>query len=72
MLTGAGAQFDTTAADGRLAFGILAAFAKFGRELIAKRTRVRLTDRAFVLKERASDDRFHFNLCALENTLDCT
>ena len=38
VLTGAGAQIDTTTANGRLAFGIFAAFAKFERELIAERT----------------------------------
>ena len=38
MLTGAGAQIDTTTANGRLAFGIFAAFAEFERELIAERT----------------------------------
>ena len=36
VLTGAGAQIDT--ANGRLAFGIFAAFAEFERELIAERT----------------------------------
>ena len=38
VLTGAGAQIDTTTANGRLAFGIFAAFAEFERELIAERT----------------------------------
>ena len=44
MLTGAGAQIDTTTANGRLAFGIFVAFAEFAefaefeRELIAERT----------------------------------
>ncbi len=38
VLAGAGAQIDTTTADGRLAFGIFAAFAEFERELIAERT----------------------------------
>ena len=37
VLTGAGAQIDTTTANGRLAFGIFAAFAEFERELIAER-----------------------------------
>ena len=32
VLTGAGAQIDTTTANGRLAFGIFAAFAEFARE----------------------------------------
>lgn len=36
VLTGAGAQIDTASADGRLAFGIFAAFAEFERELIAE------------------------------------
>ena len=38
VLTGTGAQIDTTTANGRLAFGIFAAFAEFERELIAERT----------------------------------
>lgn len=38
MLAGAGAQIDTTTANGRLAFGIFAAFAEFERELIVERT----------------------------------
>ena len=43
VLTGAGAQIDTTTANGRLAFGIFAAFAEFERELIAERTQAGLT-----------------------------
>ncbi len=43
MLTGTGAQIDTTSANGRLAFGIFAAFAEFERELIAERTHAGLT-----------------------------
>ena len=42
VLTGAGAQIDTTTANGRLAFGIFAAFAEFERDLIAERTRAGL------------------------------
>ena len=42
VLTGAGAQIDTTTANGRLAFGIFSAFAEFERELIAERTRAGL------------------------------
>ena len=38
VLAGAGPQIDTTTANGRLAFGIFAAFAEFERELIAERT----------------------------------
>jgi DNA invertase Pin-like site-specific DNA recombinase len=38
VLTGAGAQIDTTTANGRLAFGIFAAFSEYERELIAERT----------------------------------
>jgi len=38
VLAGAGAQIDTTSANGRLAFGIFAALAEFERELIAERT----------------------------------
>jgi len=43
VLTGTGAQIDTTSANGRLAFGIFAAFAEFERELIAERTHAGLT-----------------------------
>ena len=46
VLTGAGAQIDTMTANGRLAFGIFAAFAEFERELIAERIRAGLTARA--------------------------
>lgn len=42
VLTGAGAEIDTTTANGRLAFGIFAAFAEFERELIAERTQAGL------------------------------
>jgi len=42
VLAGAGAQVDTTTANGRLAFGIFAAFAEFERELIAERTQAGL------------------------------
>lgn len=42
VLAGAGAQIDTTTANGRLAFGIFAAFAEFERELIVERTRAGL------------------------------
>ena len=42
VLTGAGAQIDTSTANGRLFFGVFAAFAEFERELIAERTRAGL------------------------------
>ncbi|TNC47745.1 recombinase family protein [Rubellimicrobium rubrum] len=42
VLIGAGAQIDTTTANGRLFFGVFAAFAEFERELIAERTRAGL------------------------------
>jgi len=38
VLTGHGAQIDTTTANGRLVFGIFASLAEFERELIAERT----------------------------------
>lgn len=38
VLAGAGAQIDTTTANGRLFFGIFAALAEFEQELIAERT----------------------------------
>jgi DNA invertase Pin-like site-specific DNA recombinase len=38
VLTGQGAAIDTTTASGRLVFGIFAALAEFGRELISERT----------------------------------
>ena len=42
VLAGAGAEIDTTTANGRLVFAIFAALAEFERELIAERTRVGL------------------------------
>lgn len=39
VLTGQGANIDTTSANGRMAFGIFAALAEFERELIVERTR---------------------------------
>ena len=42
VLAGAGAEIDTTTANGRPAFGIFAALAEFERELIAERTRAGL------------------------------
>lgn len=42
VLAGAGAQVDTTTANGRLFFGIFAALAEFERELIAERTKAGL------------------------------
>jgi DNA invertase Pin-like site-specific DNA recombinase len=43
VLAGAGAQIDTTTANGRLVFGIFAALAEFEAELIRERTRAGLT-----------------------------
>jgi DNA invertase Pin-like site-specific DNA recombinase len=42
VLTGQGANINTTTSDGRLAFGIFAALAEFERELIAERTKAGL------------------------------
>ena len=42
VLSGVGAQIDTTTANGRLCFGIFAALAEFERELIVERTRAGL------------------------------
>jgi len=42
VLSGAGAEIDTTTPNGRLCFGIFAALAEFERELIAERTRAGL------------------------------
>ena len=43
VLTGTGAQIDTTTANGRLVFGIFAALAEFEAELIRERTMAGLT-----------------------------
>lgn len=42
VLTGQGAQIDTTTANGRLVFGVFAAIAEFERELIVERTKAGL------------------------------
>ena len=42
VLTGQGAEIDTTTASGKLVFGIFAALAEFERELISERTRAGL------------------------------
>ncbi len=42
VLTGAGAQIDTSTANGKLFFGIFAALAEFERELISERTKAGL------------------------------
>ena len=42
VLTGQGAQIDTTTPNGRLVFGIFAALAEFERELIIERTKAGL------------------------------
>lgn len=42
VITGHGAQIDTTTANGRLIFGIFAALSEFERELIVERTRAGL------------------------------
>ena len=42
VLTGHGAQIDTTTANGRLVFGIFASLAEFERELIVERTKAGL------------------------------
>ena len=42
VLAGAGAEIDTSTANGRLVFGIFAALAEFERELIVERTRAGL------------------------------
>lgn len=42
VLTGEGANIDTTTANGRLVFGIFAALAEFERELISERTKAGL------------------------------
>ncbi|MEQ1719024.1 MAG: recombinase family protein [Hyphomicrobium sp.] len=43
VLTGQGANIDTTTATGKLVFGIFAAFAEFERDLISERTRAGLS-----------------------------
>jgi DNA invertase Pin-like site-specific DNA recombinase len=42
VLTGQGAQIDTTTSNGRLVFGMFATLAEFERELIVERTRAGL------------------------------
>ena len=42
VLSGAGAEIDTTTANGRLFFGVFAALAEYERELISERTRAGL------------------------------
>lgn len=42
VLTGQGAQIDTTTSQGKLVFGIFAALAEFERDLISERTKVGL------------------------------
>jgi DNA invertase Pin-like site-specific DNA recombinase len=42
VLTGQGAQIDTTTAQGKLVFGIFAALAEFERDLISERTKAGL------------------------------
>ena len=48
VLTGQGAQIDTTAAAGRLVFGTFAALAEFERELIRERTLAWLTAALYI------------------------
>ncbi len=43
MLSGHGAEIDSTTASGKLVFGIFAALAEFERELISERTKAGLT-----------------------------
>ena len=53
VLTGHGAQTDTTTAAGRLVFGIFAALAEFERELVRERTLAGLTaGRTFALSRK--------------------
>jgi len=51
VLTGQGAQIDTTTAAGRLSFGIFAALAEFESELIRARARGRKGGRKFALSK---------------------
>ena len=54
VLTGHGAQIDTTTAAGRLVFGIFAALAEFERELVRERTLAGLTaGRTFALSRKS-------------------
>ena len=48
VLTGQGAQIDTTAAAGRLVFGTFSALAEFERELIRERTLAWLTAALYI------------------------
>ena len=49
VLTGKGAQIDTTTASGRMVFGIFATLAEFERDLIRERTMAGLGGRKFAL-----------------------
>ena len=57
VLTGQGAQIDTTTAAGRLVFGIFAALAEFERELIRERTLGRTHGRAGARTQRRQEVR---------------
>ena len=55
VLAGAGAEIDTTTANGRLVFGIFASLAEFERELIAERTRALSNQFTFKLSQTGKD-----------------
>jgi DNA invertase Pin-like site-specific DNA recombinase len=59
VLAGAGAQIDTTTANGRLAFGIFAAFSEFERELIVERTTAGLAAARAFGRAAAQDEPLH-------------
>jgi DNA invertase Pin-like site-specific DNA recombinase len=62
VLTGQGADIDTTTASGKLVFGIFAALAEFERALISERTRAGLT----AAKARGRHGGRKFKLSAIE------
>jgi DNA invertase Pin-like site-specific DNA recombinase len=56
VLTGKGAQIDTTTPSGRMVFGIFATLAEFERDMIRERTQVRLAQAAMAQRDTSVSD----------------